>query len=173
MGDQDYVELFLKGVDAWNAGGDTSGAWSEDYVTWGTASDLSGERVGYRVLNLARREGTSFEQATDYRGIDLDRSNLAGSQFQFPIQLPIGEQVKGFNFSCAMFRYADLQGANLRGANLTEAIFYYAKLQDAVVADVALDKADLAKAYLTGTDLTATRAWRAVTQFEMGYQRIR
>ena len=78
---------------------DTSGAWSEDYVTWGYASDLSGERVGYQVLNLAKQEGTCIEQATDYRRIDLDRSNLAGAQFQFPIQLPISEQVKGFNFS--------------------------------------------------------------------------
>ena len=161
MGDQDNVELFLQGVDAWNGGVDTSGAWSEDYVTWGYASDLSGELVGYQVLNLAKRKKTSFEQATDYRRIDLDRSNLAGSQFQLPIQLPIGEQVKGFNFSRATFRYADLQGANLSGANLTEASFYYAKLQDAVLADVALDKADLATAYLTGTDLTATRPWRA------------
>ena len=157
VGDQDNVELFLKGVDAWNDVVDTFGATSEDHVTWGPASDLSGELVGYRVLNLARREGTSFEQATDYRRIDLDRSNLAGSQFQ----LPIGEQVKGFNFSRATFKNADLQGANLRGANLTEASFYYAKLQDAVLADVALDKADLATADLTGTDLTATRPWRA------------
>ena len=161
MGDQDNVELFLKGVDAWNESVDTWGAKSEDYVISGPASDLSGEPVGYLVLNQVLRKGTSFEQATDYRGIDLYRSNLAGTQFELPIQLPIGEQVKGFNFSGGRFKYADLQGANLRGANLTEASFYYAKLQDAVLADVALDKADLSTADLTGTDLTVTRPWRA------------
>ena len=161
MGDQDNVELFLKGVDAWNRGVDTFGARSEDHVTWGPASDLSDKLVGYQVFNLAKQEGTCIEQATDYRGINLDRSNLAGSQFQLPIQLPIGEQVKGFNFSRATFRYADLQGANLSGANLTEASFYYAKLQNAVLAGAALDKADLSTADLTGTDLTETRPWRA------------
>ena len=161
MGDQDNVELFFKGVDAWNRGVDTFGARSEDHVTWGPASDLSDKLVGYQVFNLAKQEGTCIEQATDYRGINLDRSNLAGSQFQLPIQLPIGEQVKGFNFSRATFRYADLQGANLSGANLTEASFYYAKLQNAVLAGAALDKADLSTADLTGTDLTETRPWRA------------
>ena len=157
MGDQDHVELFLEGVDAWNERVDPYGARSEDAVTWGPASDLSDKLVGYQVLNQAQREETPFEQATDYRGINLDFSNLAGSQFQ----LPIVGQVKGFNFSRARFNRADLRGANLSGANLTEASFYYAKLQNAVLAGAALDKADLSTAELTGTDLTETRPWRA------------
>ena len=76
MGDRDHVELFLKGVGAWNGGGDPYGAGSEDHVTWVPASDLSGEPVGYRVSNSAWREGTSIEQATDYRGINLDPFKL-------------------------------------------------------------------------------------------------
>ena len=157
MGDQDNVELFLKGVDAWNESVDPWAVKSEDHVISGHASDLSGELVGDRVWNLAKREGVPVKQATDYRGIILDSSNLVGSQFQ----LPIGEPVKGFNFSGGRFLGADLRGANLSGANLTEANFYYAELQNAVLADVALDKADLSTADLTGTDLTATRPWRA------------
>ena len=157
MGNRDDVDLFLKGVDAWNESVDTWGVESEDHVTWGHASDLSDERVGNLVLNQAMGERVPVEQATDYRGINLDSSNLVGSQFQ----LPIVREVKGFNFSGGRFHRADLRGANLSGANLTEASFYYAELQNAVLADVGLDKAGLSTADLTGTDLTATRPWRA------------
>ena len=57
MSNQEDVELFLKGVRAWNQSIDSWGARSEDSVTWGYASDLSGEPVGYRVFNQAEREG--------------------------------------------------------------------------------------------------------------------
>ena len=157
MGNRDDVDQFLKGVDAWNEHVDPWGVKSEDHVTWGHVSDLSGEAVGNLVLNQAMRKGIPVEQATNYRGINLDSSNLVGSQFQ----LPIVREVKGFDFSRARFHRADLRGANLSGANLTEASFYYAKLQNAVLADVTLDKSDLYTADLTGADLTATRPWRA------------
>ena len=157
MSNQEDIELFLKGVGAWNRSIDSWGEMSEDSVTWGYASDLSGEPVGYRVFNQAEREGVSFEEATDYRGINFDRANLAGSLFRSPVP----EQTKGFNFSGGRFYWANLRGANLSGANLTKADFYYAELQDAVLADAILDGAALSTAYLTGTDLTATRPWRA------------
>ena len=157
MSNQEHVELFLKGVEAWNEGIDSWGARSPDSVTWGCVSDLSGEPVAYQVFNQASREGTSFEEATDYRGINFDRSNLAGSLFRPPIP----ERTQGFNFSGGSFHRANLCGANLSSANLTKADFYYAELQDAVLADATLDGAALSTADLTDTDLTATRPWRA------------
>ena len=67
MGNRDDVDLFLKGVDAWNESVDTWGVKSEDRVTWGPASDLSGEPVGYRVFNLAWQKGTFLEPVSDLR----------------------------------------------------------------------------------------------------------
>lgn len=157
MSNQEHVELFLKGVKAWNESVDSWGARSEDSVTWGYASDLSGEPMGYRVFNQAEREGITFEEATDYRGINFDRSNLAGSLFRSPIP----ERAHGFDFSGSSFLGANLRGANLSGANLSEASFYYSELQNAVLADATLDGAALSTADLTDTDLTATRPWRA------------
>ena len=157
MSNQEHVELFLEGVEAWNERIDSWSAKSEGGVYWGYVSDLSGESVGYRVFDKAMGEGTSFEEATDYRRINFDRSNLAGSLFQPPRPL----QTQGLNFSGGRFYWANLRGANLSGADLTKADFYYAELQDAVLVDATLDGAELSTACLTGTDLTATRPWRA------------
>ena len=157
VSNQEHVELFLEGVGLWNEMVDSWAARSEGGVAWGYASDLSGEAVGYRVFDKAMVEGTSFGEATDYRGINFDRSNLAGSLFQPPRPL----QTQGLNFSGGRFDWAHLRGANLSGANLSEASFYYSELQDAVLADATLDGAALSTAYLTDTDLTATRPWRA------------
>ena len=157
MADPDDVRLFLEGVGNWNDKVDPFDARSEDRVAWGFASDLSGEQMGYRVLNAAAKACSSLSDATDYRGVQMFRSDLKGSGFE----LPAGQPVAGFNFSRGNFGHSDLTGAGLRRANLTEANFYYTELQDAVLDGAVLDGADLSTAYLTGTDLTATRPWRA------------
>ena len=70
VSDQEHVELFLQGVEPWNKMVDSRSARLEG-VDWGYVSDLSDEAVGYRVFDKAVVEGTSFEEATDYRGINF------------------------------------------------------------------------------------------------------
>ena len=157
MADSEDVRLFLEGVGPWNDKVDQFDARSEDRVAWGFASDLSGEPMGYRVLNAAAKTCSSLSDATDYRGVQMFGSNLRGSRFD----LPDGQPGAGFNFSRGNFGYSDLTGASLRRADLTRASFYCSKLQDAVLDGAVLDGADLSTANLTGTDLTRTRPWRA------------
>ena len=157
MGNPENVNLFLQGVNAWNDVVDPWGTRSEDPVTWRYASDLSDEQIGSRVWSQALAEGTPIERATDYPGINFERSNLTGSQLRSPIRW----DDRGFNFSNGRFDSANLQGANLSAANLTKASFYYSRLQDAVLAGAILDQAHLSTAKLMGADLTATRPWRA------------
>ena len=100
-----------------------------------------------------REEGRSVEQATDYRGADLGFANLMRSDFQNPYA--------SFNLREANFLNADLRESNLEAADLTGARFTYADLGDAALRGAMVDQAELAAANLTGTDLTATRPWRA------------
>ena len=154
MANDEDLQLFLQGVQSWNA---NMNAWDTERTlpaSGGHQRDLSGAHVGFLLVQQAmREEGRSVEQATDYRGADLGFANLARTDFRNPYA--------SFNLQEANFLNADLREANLEAADLTGARFTYADLGDAALRGAMVDQAEFALANLTGTDLTATRPWRA------------
>ena len=154
MANDEDLQLFLQGVQPWNANMNAWDTGRDLPPSGGHQRDLSGARIGFLLVQQAmREEGRSVEQATDYRGADLGFANLARTDFRNPYA--------GFNFRKANFLYADLREANLEAADLTGARFTYGDLENAVLRGAKLDQAEFAAANLTGTDLTATRPWRA------------
>ena len=154
MANDEDLQLFLQGVQPWNA---NMNAWDTVRhlpASGGHQRNLSGTRIGVLLVQRAEREqGRSVEQATEYPAADLSFTNLARTDFRNPYAC--------FNLQKASFLNADLREANLEAADLTGAEFTYANLENAVLRGAKLDQAEFAAAILTGTDLTATRPWRA------------
>ncbi len=154
MANDEDLQLFLQGVQSWNA---NMNAWDRGPglpASGGHQRDLNGAHVGFFLVQQAEREqGRSVEQATDYPVANLSFTNLARTDFRNPYT--------SFNLQEANFLNADLREANLEAAVLTGAEFTYANLENAVLRGAKVDQAEFALANLTGTDLTATRPWRA------------
>ena len=154
MANQKDLELFLKGVKAWNEGVENWEVGPLHEQNWRFKADLSDAHIGRIMLQRIGREDDFFlEQATHYPRADLSFCDLRRSDF--PI---LGA---GFDFREANFQLSNLQEANLTNADLRRASFDAADLQNAVLQSADLDGARIADANLTGTDLTATRPWRA------------
>ena len=154
MANDEDLQLFLLGVQAWNANMNPWDTGRHLPASGGHQRDLSGTRIGALLMQLAEREqGRSVEQATEYPAADLIFTNLARTDFRNPYA--------GFNLQKANFLNSDLREANLEAADLTGAEFTYANLENAILRGAKLDQAEFAAANLTGTDLTATRPWRA------------
>ena len=153
MANDEDLQLFLQGVQSWNA---NMNAWDRGRglpASGGHQRDLNGAHVGFFLVQQAEREqGRSVEQATDYPAANLSFTNLARTDFRNPYA--------SFNLQEANFLNADLREANLEAADLTGAEFTYANLEDAVLRGATVDRAEFAAANLTGADLTATRPWR-------------
>ena len=154
MANAEDLQLFLQGVQHWNANVNVWDTVRHPPASGGHQRDLSGTRIGALLVQRAEHEpGRSVEQATEYPAADLSFTNLARTDFRNPYA--------GFNLQGASFLNSDLREANLEAADLTGARFTYADLENAVLRGAKLDQAEFAAANLTGTDLTATRPWRA------------
>ena len=154
MANDEDLQLFLQGGQPWNANMNAWDTGRDLPASGGHQRDLSGTRIGVLLVQRAERErGRSVEQATEYPAADLSFANLARTDFRNPYA--------SFNLRKANFLNADLREANLEAADLTGAEFTYANLEHAVLRGAKVDQAEFALANLTGTDLTATRPWRA------------
>ena len=149
-----HLDLFLKGVDAWNEG---VADWEVGALTeqnWRFKTDLSDAHIGHIMWQRAgHEEDFGIRQATHYPRADLSFCDLRGASFRI--------MIAGFDFREANFELSNLQGADLTAADLRGAEFLASDLENAVLAGSALDGARFEGAKLTGTDLTATRPWRA------------
>ena len=153
MANQRDLELFLKGMKAWNEGVEK---WevAPAEQSWRFKTDLSEADVGGLMWRRVLLEDDFYiEQATSYPRADLSACDLRRTQFRTPIS--------GFDFREADFMLSSLQGADLTHADLTGATFLGADLEGAVLEGANLDCARFHNANLTGVDLTATRPWRA------------
>ena len=154
MANDEDLQLFLQGVQHWNANMNAWDTGRHFAASGGHQRDLSGTRIGALLVQRAEREqDRSVEQATEYPAANLSFTNLARTDFRNPYAC--------FNLQEANFLNSDLREANLEAADLTGAEFTYANLENAVLRGATVDQAAFAAANLTGTDLTATRPWRA------------
>lgn len=172
MAKTEDVELFLRGVDAWNEGMENSDTVSAQNPSWNDKRDLSGAWIGPRTAQrlapktkglLTPETKVLLDQATSYPRVKFGFCDLRRTNFS----MRLGGMC-GFDFREADFMRANLQEAELPAADLTRAEFLGANLQDAVLEGAILDGAHLENANLTGTDLSATCPWRACLFQEAG-----
>ena len=154
MANEKDLELFLKGVKAWNEGAEK---WEVEphEQSWHFKTDLSEADIGSIVWRRVLSDADLFiEQATHYPRTNIGACDLRGAKFRIPKW--------GFDFREANFMLSNLQGADLTHADLRRAGFLGADLEGAVLEGANLDGAYFHNARnLTGVDLTATRPWRA------------
>lgn len=154
MAERSDLQLFLQGVEAWNAGATDWPVGSAPENIRRFRRDLSDALIGHIMWRRVQSEEDFFlEQATHYLRADLSYSDLHGTQ--------LSTMGAGFDFREAVFGYSNLQAANLTAADLSGAIFLHADLENATLQGATLDGARFWGANLTGTDLTGTRPWRA------------
>lgn len=158
MANPEDIELFLKGVEEWNKGVENREVeWNTD-LSKCFRIDLSGAQIRNILQQRVIQEENFFmEQATHYPRVDFSFCDLRHANFSM---LDLVGYV-GFDFREANFMGANLQEAKFTGADLTGAYFIGTHLENTVLQGATLDDARLGKANLTGTDLTATRPWRA------------
>ncbi len=159
MARQEDIDLFLSGVDSWNRVFDDSdqnrAENSRSRPSLRYKADLSEANIGYLMgRRVSDEEDFFFEQATHFPRVDLSFCDLRRTDFR--------TWVSGFDFREAYFGLSNLNGANLTHADLSGANFVGTDLRDAILYGAKLERARLeSDADLTGTDLTATRPWRA------------
>ena len=154
MANHENQELFLEGVKAWNEGVEKWQPGSVRGQNWRYKTDLTDASIGNAMWQrVAREDGFFVEQATHYPRADLSFCDLRRADFRM--------WSFGFDFREANFMLSNLQEAYFNGADLRDAHFLGANLENAVLEGAILDGARIARANLTGTDLTATRPWRA------------
>ncbi|MDE2716616.1 MAG: FRG domain-containing protein [Chloroflexota bacterium] len=145
MAHPEHLALFLQGPEAWN-----KKAKKAETYGW----DLSGESLGYRLV-----EQYGEGNVPSYAGIDLRSVDLRDARFILPQGIPLFRP--GLDLTAAWFLGARASGASFFNADLTDAIFTQADLRQADFAGATLDNALFLEADLTGANLTSTRPWRA------------
>ena len=145
MANRKYVELFLQGAEEWNRR-------AKEASTYG--ADLTNVNLGYE---LVERYGSG--NVPSYAGIDLRATDLRNASFVLPDGIPMFRP--GLDLKGAWFLGARARGAVFFNADLTDAIFTQADLRDADFSGTVLDNALFFEADLAGSNLTATRPWRA------------
>lgn len=160
---EEDIKLFFQGVEAWNEEIEARGKDGEVgekilnlKLTWPLPffADLSETAIGIlKWQRVITEPGFAIEQATHYPRANFIFCDLRRANFQIPGY--------GFDFRAATFDHTNLQGANLTYADLTQAMFIQCDLENAVLAGATLDDVGFARSNLIGTDLTATRPWRA------------
>ena len=160
MANLEDVQLFLQGVDAWNASAKDLEKKNEPapHKPYRYGRNLSGATIGF-LLNrrVVTEEDFFLEQATSYPRADLSFCDLRGTDFTI---------MGGFDFRSAIFAHSNLQEARLQDAELTGANFVDTNLENANLDGADLTHARLENANLSGADLTGTRPWHA-NLFEM------
>ena len=161
MANEEQLDVFEKGVDAWNE-------WREENPS--IEIDLSGTTLivenGMEDILRAQKIKGSFLHTGDLSGVNLGKANLSGSNFSEAnldranlveanlngIDLA-GVNLGGTNFTGANLTEADLTGANLTEADLSEATLIGANLSFADLNGADISKADLTNANLNGANL--------------------
>ena len=154
MANPEDVQLFLRGVTEWNDAAEDRQGETLPHRPWRFRCDLSDAQLGMRLFQRVGREENFFlEQATSYPRIDFSFCDLRRTDFSI--------MIGGFDFRKANFMFANLQKARLTAADLTDAGFLNSDLENAILEGATLDGTRFDDANLTGTDLSATRPWRA------------
>ena len=154
MADPEDVKLFLRGVTEWNDAVEDRKEETPPHRPWRFKTDLSDAQLGMRLFQRVGREENFFlEQATSYPRVDFSFCDLRRTDFSI--------MFGGFDFRKANFMFANLQEARLTAADLTGAGFLNSDLENATLEGATLDGTRFDDANLIGTDLSATRPWRA------------
>ena len=154
MANLEDVQIFLRGVDEWNDAVEDRKEEAPLHQARRFKSDLSDAQIGSRLFERVVREEHFFlEQATSYPRADFSFCNMSRTDFSII--------VGSFDFRRANFMFANLREARLTAADLTGAGFIRSDLEDAILEGTTLDGTRFDDANLSGTDLTATRPWRA------------
>ena len=154
MANSEDVELFLKGVQAWNEGIKKRNEQWETDANRRYIADLSDTEIGPRLfLPAIKEEDFPLRESTHYPRAELGSCDLRNANFRTVFT--------GFDFRGACFDFSNLQNSNFTSADFTGARFLGTDLENAVLEGATLDCAYLAQAKLTGTNLAAARPWRA------------
>ena len=154
MANQEHVEWFCEGAQAWSAKGDKG------------RIDLSGANLAREVGRRLRHprcesEDVSLEGIGLY-GADLSRADLSG------LQLARAEMFESHGRD-AVFRQANLVGAELDAGDFSGGVFQGANLQNASLdtgtfAEAKFVQANLQGAFCYGSDFTGASFYRALLQ---------
>lgn len=154
MANSNDVELFLRGVGAWNEQVSDRKEQVALDKRWRYQTDLSDAPIGQLMLQRVGNETNFFlENATSFPRIDLSFCNLRKADFTI--------FMCGFDFRGANFMASSLEEAILTGADLSKATLLYANLTDARLNGATLERTRFTEANLTGTDFTASNPWKA------------
>lgn len=154
MANSNDVELFLRGVGAWNEQVlDKKGQLDLD-KPWRYKTDLSDAPIGQLMWQRVGNETDFFlENATSFPKADLSFCDLRKTDFSI--------LMCGFDFRGANFMGSNLEEAILRGADLSKATLLHANLKGARLDGATLERTRFSEANLTETDLTASNPWKA------------
>ena len=154
MANSNDVELFLRGVGAWNDQViDRKGEVGLD-KPWRYKTDLSGAPIGQLMWQrIGEEEDFFLENATSFPRADLSFCDLGKTDFSI--------MFSGFDFRGANFLMSNLEEAILTGADLSKATLLGANLTGARLDGATLERTRFAEANLIGTDLAASNPWKA------------
>ena len=154
MANSNDVELFMRGVGAWNEQVlDREGQKGLD-KPWRYKTDLSDASIGHLMWQRVFREPDFFlEQATSFPRVDLSFCDLRKTDFSM--------LATGFDFRGANLAMSNLEEAILTGADLSDANLLYANLAGARLDGTTLERARFEEANLIGADFTASNPWNA------------
>ena len=154
MANQQHVEWFCEGAQAWNDKRDKG------------RIDLSGANLARDVQNQTQH-APSVTQGVSLEGIGLTNANLRDADLS-DLQLVKADmfEAQGQN---AVFRRANLDGAELDAGDFSGAMFNGARLQNASLdtgtfTDAKFDGAKLQDAFCGGSDFTGATFARAILQ---------
>lgn len=191
MADEQYLNMLLGGITAWNAWRhtclkfriDLTGAPLSEAPLGGADLrnvDLHGADLSGAQLSSARLDGSDLGGA-DLTGANLRWAVLRGVNLQLTSLAAVnltGANLSGMHLikadlSAADLTRADLSGANLDGANLSKASLTRAHLSDTHLIKADLREADLSGADLRRADLTeADLSGANLTEADLGEARL-
>ncbi len=151
MANQQHIELFTQGVEAWNQ-------WR--HANRDILPDLSGAHFEHMQLSgirlsFASLQKTSFHH-TQLKGAYFVRADLSETNFDsaFLSEAHLDSaQLINANLRHAQLEKAKLRITNVSGSDLRNANLSYANLDRAVLNNAQLDEADLHFARIGGTSL--------------------
>ena len=165
MANQEHLEIFKQGVEAWNKWRQQNPDVDPDLRSAQLAetnlrgANLNNALLGHACLNRANLQKTILRGAI-LRDADLDSADLSGADLS-------KANLEGATLKGANLRNADLREADLRRADLTEA-----ELDDALLRDASLRHARLKEVIglnanqLGATDVTGASLPHDIQNFD-------
>lgn len=129
MEKQDYINILIESVEEWNK-------WREK--NFGITPDLSDADFNNKNFKLADFTGCNFS------GSNFSGANLSGAKFK-------GAKFVGSDFSCAIFKNANLEEIDISGANFESKIVFINNNTKKIITD--FEGATLTNAKLKGSNL--------------------